>query len=788
MQVQTELNRYVALTEAGRRQLESVRRKYHKTVEEVAADDNTPSINTVKRTLRKGPVFVSTLDRIWDYFQACAAENAERLPYPVEGEDYIYVDGAPGADKPIAEERASAGIGSNAGWISRGVPRPNRLFTGRVDVLADLHTALKTGPAALVGDPQALTGLGGIGKTQTAVAYIYEHRRDYSHVFWVSSESVDDLNDGLAGLAEELGLTIASPTMKRAALERMHEWFRSQSNWLLVVDNADDLETLAPHFPRHHTGCLILTTRARNTVKWAAPITLQKFGPKESALLILRRAGLIRIDQSLSEAPPDLLDAAAELNEELDGLPLALDQAGAYLAQTGARIPDYLSRYRQRGLEILESAADEEHASVAITFRLAIEQMARRNRCGDGAVEMVRLAAFLSPDAIPEVIFKSYAFDNLVFHDTDLYNEICTAVCAYSLAARNGQNETVTVHRLVQKVTRDSLDEGEQRLWAARTVRAVSDATPDFEFEDWGLCDLLLPQWRLCRKYIRDGEIETAQAGYLLYQAARYLRARALYEVSEDYIRAAIAIVERLGDGRGVTMSDYLDELACLCRVLDRREEAEALHHRALEMMEAAVGSESSLTASKLHNLALLYFQAEEYSRAEPVFLRALAIYEKQPEPEMQFIATTLTQLAGVYRCKGEFEKAEPFCRRALHIYEGMLAPNHIDIATASNNLGLLYLTMGKHADAEEQYERALAINEEVRGDSHPETGTVLWGLGRVHWQTGRRGEADELFRRAIRIYSDNFGKEHSRTLRMIQNYAEFRDLPKPRLATDLVG
>src|SRR5579872_3698208 len=167
MQKNTDANRYVQLTETGLNRLHATRRRYKATVDDIVVDVNTPSVNTVKRALRQEAVFLSTLERIWDYFQRCANESGERLPYLVDGEDYVFVDGASApAVKTVGQRGRPHRVKTKKGWISRHAPRPNRLFTGRRDVLDRLHSALKTGPAALVADPQALTGLGGIGKTQ----------------------------------------------------------------------------------------------------------------------------------------------------------------------------------------------------------------------------------------------------------------------------------------------------------------------------------------------------------------------------------------------------------------------------------------------------------------------------------------------------------------------------------------------------------------------------------------------------------------------------------------------
>src|SRR4051812_35372633 len=104
MQVKPETNRYVELTEEGRKRLEDVRRKYRKTLDDIAGEPETPSINTVKRAFRKGPVFVSTLERIWEYFRECAADQNEKLPYLIKDEDYYYVDAGPEPPEKVSSE------------------------------------------------------------------------------------------------------------------------------------------------------------------------------------------------------------------------------------------------------------------------------------------------------------------------------------------------------------------------------------------------------------------------------------------------------------------------------------------------------------------------------------------------------------------------------------------------------------------------------------------------------------------------------------------------------------
>lgn len=778
-----EQNRCVQLTDAGLQRFHDARRRYRKTMENIAWDQNTPSVNTVKRAFKQGPVFVDTLERIWDYLRCCAESQKETLPDLRHGVDFVFESEVVATVQELntpSSLRESSHSDNRRGWISRQVPRPNRLFLGRATVLDQLHRSLKIDTTALAPDPQALTGMGGIGKTQTAIAYVYKHRTDYDGIFWLSAKTVEDLHDGLAGLAQELRLMDTALASRQEALEKIHDWFQTQSGWLVVLDNADDLHTLAPHFPRCHTGSLLLTTRNRNTTLWAAPIEIMKFERGEGALLLLRRAGILALDQTLEDIAVPIRQTAEALSDALDGLPLALNQAGAYLAETQISVAQYAEYYTESSVELLDLSPDPLHEPVRKTFLLSIDQVNRRGKYGEAAMEMLYLCAFLSSANIPEAIFHAYPFpqDGTARPGKypAYYVEVSSVVCAYSLVRRNSDISTVSLHPLVQKVIRDTLSPQEQRDWEERTIQAVADATPDFEFEDWFLCEQLLPHWRLCADYIRLHQIETGAAAYMLHHAGRYVRARALYSEAETFLTVSLAIAQKVHGEKHRITADYMDNLACLYRDLDRSTDAEQLHKRAIAISDEVAGADHPETAVKLHNLGLLYRERNAFDLAETCFQRALTIREQEFTPDHPGVATTLTQLAGVYRGQERYSQAETCYQRALTIYEKTLEPDHIDLAIGYNNLALLYATTNRPAEAEPLYRHALRINEAKRGLHHPETGTVLWGLAIALWRQERIQEADDAFRQAIAIYLKNYNKDHSRLVRLLQYYAEFQE------------
>jgi hypothetical protein len=205
------------------------------------------------------------------------------------------------------------------------LPYPrNPFFTGREDQLRDIHTALTSRGRV------ALSGLGGIGKTQTALEYAYRHQSEYDHVFWVRAEQETELITGYVALAKAIQIPGHQQEDQQAIAALMKQWLAKNDRWLLVLDNADDLRQLRPYLPTTN-GHILFTTRAQALGDLAAKVEVTRMDADEGALLLLRRAKVIADDADLAAASEANQTLAHALNTEMDGLPLALDQAGAYI-------------------------------------------------------------------------------------------------------------------------------------------------------------------------------------------------------------------------------------------------------------------------------------------------------------------------------------------------------------------------------------------------------------------------------------------------------------------------
>ena len=644
----------------------------------------------------------------------------------------------------------------------------SRFFVGREALLAHLHERLAAGGAA------ALHGLPGVGKTQTALAYAARHRADYRAVFWVRAATREDLVAGFGALAALLDLPEKAAVEQDIAVAAARRWLERETGWLLIFDNADDLALAREFLPARSGGRLLLTTRDPATRALAEPLAVNCLPPEVGALFLLRRAGRLGPAAPLAAAPQSDRDTAETLARELGGLPLALDQAGAYLDTMQLAVGEYLERYREAGRALRARRGElADHDSVAATLALAFAQVEN----GDpAAAALLRLCAFLDGGGIPEELFAGAADDLGPALASPLgLDECCRAASRLSLLRRDPDHRLLLIHPVVQDALRDGLDDDARAGWSARAVRLVNDAFPEPKFENWPDCERLLPQALACAGWIARDASPTLDAARLLNQAGFYLRERARNDEAEPPHRRALAIRERaLGPDHPAT-AQSLNNLALLYRDQGRLAEAEPLWQRALAIFEQALGPEHPLTALSLNNLAALYHDQGRPDEAEPLYRRALAIRERALGPDHPDTATGLNNLAALYHDQGRPDEAEPLYRRALAIREQALGPDHPDTATGLNNLAALYRERGRLDEAEPLCRRALAIDEQALGPEHPATATDLNNLAALYRDQGRLDEAEPLCERALAICERALGPAHPTTRTVRDNLAEIK-------------
>lgn len=385
-------------------------------------------------------------------------------------------------------------------------------FTGRDQVVERLF-ALFT-PQPLSGGsiaPWALTGLGGLGKTQTAVAYAYLHRDNYQSVFWANAETEGDLVTSFTTMAKQLVLPGVDLQHRESVLNGMNAWFANTTDWLLIVDNADDLVMVTQFLPQHASGHVLLTSRVAATGREAQSLELSPLSPDDGALCLLRRANYIPWTGQLGDAPsPASVKAAQELSERMGGLPLALEQAGAYIETTGRGVGGYLELYKEYRPDIQKKYYGDVRSyreAVAFTWSIARKSV---EFASPVATELLFLCAFLAPDAISYQMFPKDVRIlgpklGPVAADPLQLDQVMTLLRKHSLIQNRADRGTdiaqIFIHRVLQEVIRDGMDTKAQRLWAERAVRMVALA---LDKVDWSImqahvqqCLPLIDQWQM---------------------------------------------------------------------------------------------------------------------------------------------------------------------------------------------------------------------------------------------------------------------------------------------------
>jgi tetratricopeptide (TPR) repeat protein/uncharacterized small protein (DUF1192 family) len=647
----------------------------------------------------------------------------------------------------------------------------NPFFTGREQTLKQLEGALKSGGRA------GICGMGGLGKTETAAHYAHTHRAEYGGVFWVDADSRETLLKGFAAIATLLGLPEGSAADQSLVLNAVRRWLAAAPSWLLILDNANNLPILSEFMPQDGNGHVILTTQAQALGPLAEPTEINKLEPDEGALFLLRRARILKKDQPLSTARDTDRDSARQISTEMDGLPLALDQAGAYIEETGQSPQAYLTLYCEQGqkLRSQRGGIPSRHPdSVVTTFSLAF---AKAEKADPAAADLFRLCAFLHADAIPEEIVTDGGSDlgpllATLAADTFRFNAAVAEARKYSLLRRDAETRSLSIHRLVQAVIRDGLGAVAEREWAERAVRALNNAFPSVEFENWQTCERLAPSALACAALIGAFAIESTQAARLLNQIGFYLGERARFSEAQPHYQRSLGIYERVLGPEHRDVARSLNNLAGLYDSQGKYEEAEPLYKRSLGIREKVLGPEHPDVATSLNNLAALYDSQGKYEEAEPLYKRSLGIREKVLGPEHPHVATSLNNLALLYRNQGKYEEAEPLYKRSFAIREKVLGPEHPDVAISLNNLARLYDSQGKYEEAEPLYKRSFAIREKALGPEHPDVANSLNNLAGLYDNQGKYQEAEPLYKRALGIVEKVLGPEHPDVAISLNNLA----------------
>jgi len=724
-------------------------RKLHKPVYLLLAEEGTPfddpgdrkpESKTLLQLQRRYRAEI-TRDRDWKSFanpDQLRAELAE-LRFPWEG--------PPPDHKPC-----------NLPMVTLGT-----LFKGRDEFLDDLRARLGVpdGRAAAIVSRQAVHGLGGVGKTRAAIEYAWRSAGDYTALLFISAPSPGELHANLANLVGVLGMKVDGRPVDQQAQEVLH-WLDAHPGWLLIVDNVDtdlaarEVERL---LAKLRAGHVLITSRIANWSAGVEPLEVHVLAPDAAVAFLLERTPHRR--KSADDAA-----RAGVIARELDGLALAVDQAGAYIDKLRLSFAEYLARWEAKRPEVLgwhDLRLMQYPASVAITWETTFAQLTEPER------RLLEVLAWLAPEPIPLFLFEAAPLSEAIAEP----REALAGLAAYSLAQFDTTGDAVVVHRLVQEISRRrgeaaALGPGLRTVLAA--VNEAAKGNPS-DVRAWPVWSALAPHAAAVARHA-DGAGLTKPTARLMNETALYLNTRCQFQEAEPLYRRALAIDERSYGPDHPDVASALNNLAGLLYATNRLAEAEPLYRRALAISERSYGPDHPTVAIRLNNLAELLRATNRLAEAEPLYRRALAIDERSYGPDHPTVAIRLNNLAELLRATNRLAEAEPLYRRALAIHERSYGPDHPDVAQGLNNLALLLQDTNRLAEAEPLYRRALAIRERSYGPDHPDVAESLNNLALLLRDTNRLAEAEPLYRRALEVYERSYGPDHPDVATALNNLA----------------
>ncbi len=681
------------------------------------------------------------------------------------------------------------------------VPRWNNFhFLGRDEQLVQMeqvfqrtgtHTTASSRISHLI-----ISGLGGIGKTQLAIEYAYRYSQHYQAVLWVQAATLQSLISSYIELAQLLDLPQKNETDTMQIRDAVKSWFQTTNDqWLLIFDNADEPELLADFLPTHKIGHILITTRRSDLPEPAHTIDLDVLDEATSSLFLLRRTNRLAPDASLDQAKEYEQQLARELAHKLGGLPLALEQAGAYIATTRKGLADYLSLYERQRTKLLSRRQDVPHdylEPVATTWDISFERVIQRNAA---AIDLFHFCAFLAPDAIPEemiTVGAEHLGERLqqVADDELAFDKLLEDIQAYSLLRRDGERRMLHLHRLVQMVLRDRLDQERQQAWKKRVVNvlAMSEMFPLTNFETKAQSQRVIAHALECLNWEDSETLHTKEMVAVCLKVARYFLDHGQYKEAELPLQQALPMLKNV-----IHVKGYIShELANIYGAQGRYREAETLYIQALDLLKQLkdmfekVNTEvaqylHTYMVDVMNNLGTLYYDTGSYATAESIYKDVLYITEHQQGAEHADTAQSLHNLGELYSAQKRKAEAEALLVKALDIRERVLGPEHPFVANTLSSLSKLYQSQEHYRQAENLLQRALYIYEKAVKAEHPVVGSILNNLAHVYWAQGKNEEAKALFQRALSILKEQLVPEHPYIAGIQDNLALLRENQKMR-------
>jgi len=635
---------------------------------------------------------------------------------------------------------------------------PNAIFTGRQEQLKEIANILLDTSKDSIG--VAITGIGGVGKSQLAVELCYRYGRFFQGVHWIQANL--NISAEIADCGRAMGLPGWSDKLPEQVAATIRSWQEGGPR-LIVLDNAENLKLLNEWMPKLQPCRLLITARREN---WPADLDLQTKRLEEFS-----RSQSIELLRKLAPRLQKVLDNELDkLADYLGDLPLALDLAGRYLSdRTELSIKNYLEELEEAGNALEHTSLKDwvEHnptnhpTSLVATFALSWGQLGE-------ADELARLLFRTSGYCASNIpIPRQLLAETVRANESD--PELDRALRKLeSLGLMQPTESGHRIHTMLAEFARlQDRDAEESALPAvagaiavlaakARINKSLEDMVPLHEHLE-ALAD-----------FAEEANLQITRA--LWGNLGVHLGSLAEYERARMYLERNLKIDEKVYGPDHIEVAMDVNNLGTILVDLGELQEAKKCFERALTINEKAFGPDHPETANSVNNLGMVMKNLGKLREAKKCFKRALQIDEKVFGPNDPEVAVDVNNLGLVLQDMGNLHKAKKCFKRALQIDEKVFGPDHPIVGIRVNNLGTVLMDLGNLQEARKCIERALRIDETTYGPDHPQVALVVNNLGTMLLDLGDLLGAKKCFERALQIDEKVFGKDHLTVARDANN------------------
>ncbi|KAJ5689571.1 Tetratricopeptide-like helical [Penicillium macrosclerotiorum] len=643
----------------------------------------------------------------------------------------------------------------------------NPRFVGRQQEIDRLEKLISntSGPTKI-----AIHGLGGIGKTQIALELAYSIRQKFPEcsIFWIPCISYESVEQSYLTIASALGISTTEPAKAKEQV-KFHLSQESAGKWLLIFDNADDMEmwikgsTTAPPLknllPRSGNGHILFTSRNRKlAVKIAALNVLSIPDVDQSTAMDILERSVIQTDLLYDQ------NGANTLLEQLSFLPLAISQAAAYVNENNISLSQYLALLKEKEISAAEILSEEfeddgryaeTQNPVITTWLISFQQIQQLDSL---AIDYLSFIACINPRDIPQSILPPAP-------STKKRVDALGLLKAYSFISEHAYTGSFSLHRLVHLAMRNWMRKTKIiDRWVHRVAQQLDELFPDDDHNNRELWREYLSHALYLTNSEEFHQFRLEYVGFTS-RVARSLENDGRYDEANHLLTGNLNDSEKaLGLEHPNTLGS-VDHLGSVLAQQGKYKEAEAMHRRALEGCEKAVGIKHPHTLKSLSHLGFVLAQQGKYEEAEALHRRALEGRERALGIEHPDTIASVGHISFALTQQGKYEEAEAIHRRVLEGCEKALGIKHPHTLKSLSHLGFVLAQQGKYKEAEAMHRRALEGCEKALGLEHPDTLTSVSYLGFALAPQGKFEEAEAMHRRALEGRGRALGLEHPDTL-----------------------